>query len=203
MKRYFEVIGERLTLQLEVNKKGMELTTEQISKIYNMKLREVTRKEYNRLCKEYEQLKKEVKLMSIKGLDMNNVVIHEGEEKRQVKYPKIYKHFKHDPEGIPNNYTYVTLFESEPKDTEWLMQQESEQIGIMETEHNWYGSSYLINGKYYHSNKLCSEKMVIYKSLYDGHMAWTRPVNMFLSKVPEGRESENPTGQIYRFEEVE
>ena len=128
--------------------------------------------------------------------------IAEDLEERQVKYPKIYKHFKHDPEGIPNNYMYVTLFESEPKVTEWLMKQESEQIGIMETEHNWYGNSYLINGKYYHSNKLCSEKMVIYKSLYDGHMAWARPVNMFLSKVPEGRESENPTSQIYRFEEV-
>lgn len=54
MKRYFDVIGERLTLQIEVDRKGMQLTTEQIEKHYGMKLREVSRKEYNRLCKEYE-----------------------------------------------------------------------------------------------------------------------------------------------------
>ena len=54
MKRYFDVVGKRLTLQIEVNKKGMQLTTEEISKHYNMKLREVNRREYNRLCKEYE-----------------------------------------------------------------------------------------------------------------------------------------------------
>lgn len=118
--------------------------------------------------------------------------------KREVIYPAIYKHFKHTEDGVPNNYTYVTLFESDPKETEWLIQQESEQMPIMETEHGWYGSSYLIDGKYYHSNKFCNDKMVVYKSLYDGHMAWARKVSMFLSEVDHNKYPD--VEQKYRFE---
>lgn len=55
MKRYFDCVGRRLTLQIEVNRQGMQLTTEQISKHYNMELREVDRKEYNKLCEEYSK----------------------------------------------------------------------------------------------------------------------------------------------------
>ena len=54
MKRYFEVIGKRLTLEIDVTKKGMQLTVEQLSEHFGEQLREVDKKEYNRLCKEYE-----------------------------------------------------------------------------------------------------------------------------------------------------
>lgn len=54
MKRYFEVINQRLTLEIDVNKEGQALTVEQIEKHFNTKLREVNRKEYNRLGKEFE-----------------------------------------------------------------------------------------------------------------------------------------------------
>lgn len=54
MKRYFDIVGKRMTLQIEVNRQGMQLTTEQISAHFDMELREVDRKEYNRLCKEYD-----------------------------------------------------------------------------------------------------------------------------------------------------
>ena len=50
------------------------------------------------------------------------------------------------------------------------------------------------------------EELVIYKALYtagevkEGDV-FARPIEMFLEKVPEGKE--NPTGQVYRFEYVE
>jgi len=54
MKRYFEVIGQRLTLQIDVTKEGQVLTIEQLNKHFKSNLREVNRKEYNRLGKEFE-----------------------------------------------------------------------------------------------------------------------------------------------------
>lgn len=50
------------------------------------------------------------------------------------------------------------------------------------------------------------ENLVIYKALYESEsfpygQIFARPKDMFLEKVPEGKE--NPTGQIYRFEYVE
>ena len=49
-----------------------------------------------------------------------------------------------------------------------------------------------------HSETL--EKMVIYVKLYGEDIGdiWVRPLDMFLEKVPEGRE--NPNNQVYRFE---
>lgn len=54
MKRYFDVVGRKLALQINVNRKGMQLTLEQISKHYDMELREVSRKEFNKLCEKYK-----------------------------------------------------------------------------------------------------------------------------------------------------
>lgn len=45
------------------------------------------------------------------------------------------------------------------------------------------------------------EKMVIYKTLYGDKGTFARPINMFLELVPE--EKENPTGQKYRFMNLE
>lgn len=54
MKRYFDIPGERLTLQIDVNAVGMKYTVEQIEKATGVTgLREVDRKEYNKLSKEY------------------------------------------------------------------------------------------------------------------------------------------------------
>ncbi len=51
-----------------------------------------------------------------------------------------------------------------------------------------------------HSETL--EKMVIYIELYGENIGKTyvRPLNMFLEKVPEGKE--NPNNQMYRFEYI-
>lgn len=44
-------------------------------------------------------------------------------------------------------------------------------------------------------------EMVVYQSLNGDNRTWVRPKEMFASKVDE--DVENPTGQTYRFEEVE
>lgn len=54
MKRYFDIPVERLTLQIDVNEIGMKYTVDKIEKALKITgLREVDRKEYNRLNKEY------------------------------------------------------------------------------------------------------------------------------------------------------
>lgn len=57
---------------------------------------------------------------------------------------------------------------------------------------------YKVVGIATHSETL--EEMVIYICLYGGEIGKTyvRPLNMFLEKVPEGRD--NPNNQTYRFE---
>lgn len=57
---------------------------------------------------------------------------------------------------------------------------------------------YKVVGTAFHSET--SEEMVIYIALYGENIGKTyvRPLNMFLEKVPDGRE--NPNNQTYRFE---
>jgi hypothetical protein len=43
-----------------------------------------------------------------------------------------------------------------------------------------------------------NEYMVVYHGLYGEAETWVRPMDMFLSEVPE--DAENPMGQRYRFE---
>lgn len=61
------------------------------------------------------------------------------------------------------------------------------------------GDLYLVEGVCTHSET--GEKMVLYRALYGECGLFVRPYDMFLEKVAEGKE--NPTGQIYRFEEYE
>ncbi len=42
------------------------------------------------------------------------------------------------------------------------------------------------------------EKLVVYQAQYDENKMYARPLEMFLEKVPDGKE--NTTGQIHRFE---
>lgn len=61
------------------------------------------------------------------------------------------------------------------------------------------GDLYLVEDFVIHSET--QEKMVLYRALYGACELFVRPYNMFIEKVEEGKE--NPTGQIYRFEEYE
>ena len=61
------------------------------------------------------------------------------------------------------------------------------------------GNIYLILDVAEHTET--GEILVVYKALYGEGKVWSRPIDMFLDKVPEGKE--NPTGQIWRFEEYQ
>lgn len=59
------------------------------------------------------------------------------------------------------------------------------------------GDLYLVEDIVIHSET--QERLVLYRALYGECGRFVRPYNMFLEKVPDNKE--NPTGQIYRFEE--
>lgn len=52
-KRYFEILGEHMTLELDVTAKGMSYSVEKFEKMHGFNLKELDRKEFNRLTKEY------------------------------------------------------------------------------------------------------------------------------------------------------
>jgi hypothetical protein len=54
MKRYFDMAKDRLTLEIDVDQAGALYTIEQIEKTLKITgLREIGKKEYNKLSKEY------------------------------------------------------------------------------------------------------------------------------------------------------
>ena len=53
MKRYFDDAEERVTLVVETDKPHGAYTVEQLNVKYDAKLREIDKKEYNELNKEY------------------------------------------------------------------------------------------------------------------------------------------------------
>ena len=56
MKRYFYIAEQKMTLALDLNKEGMEYTVKQISESIEIpNLREVDKKEYNKLSKQYQK----------------------------------------------------------------------------------------------------------------------------------------------------
>lgn len=52
-KRYFEILGEHMTMELVVTSKGMSYPVEKFEKMYGSNLKELDKKEFNRLTKEY------------------------------------------------------------------------------------------------------------------------------------------------------
>ena len=132
---------------------------------------------------------------------MNADINKEQLIKREVKYPGFYRHFKYDPNKIPNNYIYCTMFKSKPTGIENIANA-SKTIRVFNTELEVRMHLYLIDNEWYHSNKEYDKELVIYESIYDDCIPYARETSEFLSRVPEGREEENITGQVYRFEEV-
>lgn len=123
--------------------------------------------------------------------------------KNKITIPGIYKHFK-------GNY-YATMFVSESIDVDELInifkEQEIDPISsiFMNTEHTETGSIIRLfkvyNGityKIYHIKQECEDNLVIYKSLYDGHMAYARPCKMFISEVDLVKHPD--CDQKFRFE---
>ena len=55
MERYFDIEEQKMAITLDLTKEGMKYTVKQISKsIKTPNLREVDKKEYNKLSKQYQ-----------------------------------------------------------------------------------------------------------------------------------------------------
>ena len=118
---------------------------------------------------------------------------------RELKYPAIYRHFK-------NKY-YATMGESEAislNKLKQLIENAYEEYDFkIYTTHTEKGEDiqcYFIGSKWYHCDMEDKSRLVIYKSLYDGSGAYTRPIDMFLSDVD--KEKYPYVEQKYRFEIV-
>ena len=117
-------------------------------------------------------------------------------EERKLIVPGIYRHFK-------NKY-YVTMGIVKPVEGEIIY----ELIGkpnviIFEAEHTETGDIILIvrhKKIFYVSNKYVEDTVVLYKSLYDDHIPYIRPLTMFASEVDHIKYPN--VEQKYRFELV-
>lgn len=116
---------------------------------------------------------------------------------RKVICPAIYKHFKSQTQ--PDKYIYATMGISEPTST-YPENFYQSLMGVYHTESNKEIAVFNIDGKWHHSVKDSNDRLVIYKSLYDGHMAYARPIEMFLSEVDHNKYP--GVKQKHRFELV-
>lgn len=121
---------------------------------------------------------------------------------RELKYPAIYKHFKGE--------YYATMGESTPINSNEVISLCNEirvdplSLIFMSATHteNMNNIRLLrLNGEWKHLEEECSEKLVIYKSLYDGTGSYARPKIMFMSEVD--KDVYKDAKQKYRFELVE
>lgn len=115
---------------------------------------------------------------------------------RKLIYPAIYKHFKNKFYAamgllIPIEEGKIKEIVNRPNSIYFL------------AEHTETGNRIIIarnKKQFYVSVQYIKEPMVLYKSLYDGHMPYIRPLKMFLSEVD--KEKYPKVQQQYRFELV-
>ena len=126
---------------------------------------------------------------------------------RKLVVPGIYKHFKHTKDGIPNNYMYAVKFISNPISVDWINKEMEKDTNIVEntcyfehTELKEKSVSFLINNKWYHSDEFSKDKLVVYCAMYNDHIDYARPYDMFIGEVDH--EKYQDVKQKYRFELV-
>lgn len=110
--------------------------------------------------------------------------------KRDLKIPYIYRHFK--------GKEYVTMAISYPKkDIEEINE---DILKAIHTESHKNINIYKSKDLYFHDEQIDKSQLVIYKTLYDDSGIFARPKEMFLSLVDK---SKYPDIKIkYRFEEI-
>jgi len=118
----------------------------------------------------------------------------ESADKREFKYPAIYKHFKGKKYivlGVSTPVTYDDLLKCHYMIPNVCKHTETKKdILIYEFKDN----------ERYHFKTMCESKLVIYMALYNNFQMYVRPYNMFLSEVD--KEKYPDIEQKYRFEEV-
>ena len=120
---------------------------------------------------------------------------------RKLVAPAIYKHFKHTEDGEPNNYLYAVVAITEAYCLDTIQFNDLEPFMVVQhTETKQEIDIYKFNRELIHCVEDTPEKLVIYKSLYDNHMTYARPLEMFLSEVDHKKYPD--VKQKYRFEEV-
>lgn len=94
---------------------------------------------------------------------------------QDIYSPCIYRHFKGE--------YYAVIAVSEPADYQ-LLSLDKTRLETMHTETGESIPVYKVNtGRWFHDEEDCKDTLVIYKSLYDNHITYTRPFSMFASIV--------------------
>lgn len=114
----------------------------------------------------------------------------------KIIYPAIYKHFK-------NKY-YATMGIIKPIEGKKVYDLISKpNVITFDAENTETGDIILVvrnKKEFYISDKYIKEPVVLYKSLYDGHIPYIRPLEMFMSEVDKNKYTD--IQQIFRFELV-
>ena len=166
--------------------------------------------------KTYDQINKEIK--KINRSKQNKVTgLIETEHKEKIllldEYKKfgllklnaVYKHFKHTDKD-PLNYLYITICTAERINDENIQINNLQSMFSIEyTEIDNKIIDIYYNKEenkfyYYDEENIIKDTLVIYKSLYDNHITYGRPLNMFIGKVD--KEKYPDIKQEYRFELV-
>ena len=122
---------------------------------------------------------------------------------RKVKYPCVYRGFKHKEKGLPNNNLICTKYISKPIKGDKLCNILCSQV-VWNVKDKCNNAIYLIDKEWYHLETLCKENLVIATKLDDcyGGPSLAIPESYFLDRLNEEEEKKNYANNEYRYEEV-
>ena len=166
--------------------------------------------------KTYDQINKEIKKINrskqnkVTGLIETEhkekiLLLDEYEKYGLLKLNAVYKHFKHTDKD-PLNYLYITICTAERINEENIQINNLQSMFSIEyTEIDNKIIDIYYNKEenkfyYYDEENIIKDTLVIYKSLYDNHITYGRPLDMFIGKVD--KEKYPDIKQEYRFELV-